>query len=94
MACGHDRRPPGLLGEQLIVTPHGDPVLVDWSFCGVGAVGEDPGNLVLDGFLDHFFEPEGTTAVDAAVWSAYAWAAGSRGWPHPMEVARLGMCWR
>ena len=78
--------------NNLIVTPKGDPVLIDWSFCGVGVVGEDPGNLVLDGFLDHFFEPEEYPEVDAAVWSAYASGLEESGWPHAMELARLGMC--
>lgn len=40
--------------KNLIRRPDGQVVLIDWSFAGVGAVGEDAGNLVPDSVLDYF----------------------------------------
>ena len=78
--------------NNLVVPSSGDPVLVDWAFCGLGAVGEDPGNLVPDGFLDHCLDPGRYAEVDAAVWGAYADGLAVARWPWPPEMARLGMC--
>jgi hypothetical protein len=78
--------------KNVVVPSSGDPVLVDWAFCGLGAVGEDPGNLVPDGFLDHFFDPGRYAEVDAAVWGAYAEGLAAARWPWPLDMARLAMC--
>ncbi|MCP4435485.1 MAG: phosphotransferase [Actinomycetia bacterium] len=78
--------------NNIVVPAEGDPHLFDWSFCGVGLVGEDPGNLVLDGLLDHYLDPGQYDAVDAAVWHAYLGGLEDSGWGGPPEAARLGMC--
>lgn len=72
----------------------GDPVvaLVDWSFAGVGAVGEDPGQLVAESMLEHFFEPEAYAELDREVWEAYASGLADSGWRHDLRWARLAMC--
>jgi Phosphotransferase enzyme family len=77
--------------RNLIAADDGTDVLIDWSFVGIGAIGEDPGNNVPDTFLDHFLEPDRFDELDDAVWTAYAGGLEAAGWPHPTDTARLGM---
>lgn len=78
--------------NNLVVPDVGGPVLLDWSNVGIGLVGEDPSNLVLAGLLDHLIDCEQRAEVDATVWGAYARGLEVARWPHPPELARLGMC--
>lgn len=68
------------------------PVLLDWSFTGWGAVGEDPGNLVPDVMADHQFAPGEYDSLDRAVTGAYLHGLDQAGWPHDPRWARLAMC--
>ena len=77
--------------RNLVAADDGTDVLIDWSFVGIGAVGEDPGNNVPDTLLDHFMEPDRFDELDDAVWTAYADGLRTAGWAHPIETARLGM---
>ncbi|MCO5316851.1 MAG: aminoglycoside phosphotransferase family protein [Microthrixaceae bacterium] len=72
--------------------PSATPVVFDWSFVGIGAVGEDPANLVHSTMLEHLLEPGRFAELDAAVWRSYSAGLRESGWPHDLRWARLGMC--
>ena len=77
--------------NNLVAADDGSDVLLDWSFVGVGAVGEDPGNSVPDTMLDHFMEPDRFDEIDETVWDAYSEGLAEADWPYPLPTARLGM---
>lgn len=62
--CHNDFHPDNLLGSR------GD-VVIDWAYCGVGALGLDAGVLVADGIADGAFPPELVDEVCASVWDGY-----------------------
>ncbi|MEZ5237917.1 MAG: phosphotransferase [Microthrixaceae bacterium] len=68
------------------------PVLLDWSFVGRGAVGQDPGHLVCAELLEHHFDPGLCGELDRAVWQGYSSGLEDSGWPHDPRWARLAMC--
>ena len=57
--------------KNLIMRPEGTLVLLDWSFVGDGAIGEDIGNLVPDASFDHFVAAEKLPDLESAVFAAY-----------------------
>lgn len=57
-----------------IFRPGGDPVVIDWAFCGLGAPGGDAGVLVGDFLFDGFYPPEEAQRLVELVWDAYAGA--------------------
>jgi len=45
--------------------------IIDWAYCGFGALGLDAGVLVADGIADEVFPAEQADEVAAAVWEGY-----------------------
>lgn len=50
---------------------HGATIAIDWAYVGIGAVGEDPGNLVPDAVWDGFLPGQAVRALGDLVWTEY-----------------------
>ena len=70
----------------------GATVAIDWAFVGIGAVGEDAGNLVPDSVLDGFLPPERIDELHDLVWTEYLAGLRDSGWPGEERDARLAFC--
>lgn len=57
-----------------IFRPGGDPVVIDWAFCGIGVPGSDAGVLAGDVLFDGFYPVEEAGRLIDLVWDAYAGA--------------------
>ncbi len=66
-------------------------VAIDWAFMGIGAIGEDAGNLVPDSVLDFHIDPTRIQDLDAALTTGYRQGLVESGWTGPPSTARLGM---
>jgi Phosphotransferase enzyme family len=62
--CHLDLHADNLFGEH-------ETIVVDWAYCGLGVLGEDPGNLVADTLLDGVLSAEHGPALGRAVWESY-----------------------
>jgi hypothetical protein len=83
--CHMDLHPANLFeGEDATVA-------IDWSFVGLGAIGEDAGNLVPDSVLDFHVEPDRITDLYELVSSEYDAGLRDAGWDGPDLVVRLAM---
>ena len=67
-------------------------VLVDWSFVGDGAIGEDIGNLIPDVVFDLFMPASSLPELDARVFEAYLDGLREGGWRGDERVVRLATC--
>lgn len=66
-------------------------VLVDWGYCGVGAVGEDAGALVADFVLNGAHHVDELSVLEDAVWQGYLGGLREGGWTGDERLPRLGM---
>jgi hypothetical protein len=62
--CHFDFYPANIFGEK-------ETVVIDWAYCGVGALGVDAGNLLPDAIFDGFVALDEAEAVRDAVWEGY-----------------------
>jgi hypothetical protein len=62
--CHFDLYPGNVFGED-------ETVVIDWAYCGLGALGIDAGNLVPDAIFDGFVALADAGAVREAVWEGY-----------------------
>jgi hypothetical protein len=84
--CHHDFHPANLFDGG-----HGTTAAIDWSFVGIGALGEDAGNLVPDAVLDFHVGPEDLDALYEAVAGGYAAGLRAAGWSGSDATVRLAM---
>jgi hypothetical protein len=77
--------------NNLFVREH-EQVLIDWAFAGVGSLGQDPGNLVLDSVWDLLMPAAVLPELDAAVLAGYLDGLRAAGWAGDERNVRLAMC--
>jgi hypothetical protein len=84
--CHLDLHPANLFDDDRDRT-----VAIDWSFIGIGNLGEDVGNLVADAVLD--FHVAGGQIDELYEMTARGYETGLRavGWEGPSSAVRLGM---
>jgi hypothetical protein len=80
--CHHDFHPANVLG------PRAD-VIVDWAYCGAGALGLDAGVLVADGIADEAFAADVADDAADAVWNGYLAGLRDGGWSGDEDDVRF-----
>lgn len=65
--------------------------LIDWSFVGLGSIGEDIGNIVPDSSLDHFVAADDLPQLEHVVFDGYLNGLRAGGWTDDPRLIRLGM---
>ena len=84
--CHLDFYPANLFGDG------DETILVDWAYCGIGALGEDPGNFGPDALLDGFVAPEQADELERAVWDGYRAGLAEAGWSGDERAVRFAFC--
>lgn len=69
----------------------GETVVIDWSFAGDGAAGEDVGNLVPDAVFDHFVSADQMPRLEQVVFEGYLQGLRAAGWSDDPRLVQLGM---
>jgi hypothetical protein len=72
--------------------PDGEVVLIDWSFVGDGALGEDISNLILDSVNDLHFPGDALAEIEQRAARAYLSGLRESGWQGDERLVRLGIC--
>lgn len=78
--------------NNLFAKTDGTFTLLDWSFVGEGALGEDVGNLVPDSVFDLFVTAGDLAHLDREVFAGYISGLREAGWEGDERLVRLGMC--
>jgi thiamine kinase-like enzyme len=84
--CHFDVHPSNLFGDD-----GGPTIAIDWSFVGVGAIGEDAGNLVADAVLDFHIAPDEVGALYERAVRGYGIGLREAGWSGPESMPRAAM---
>ncbi len=84
--CHFDVHPANLFGDD-----GGPTIAIDWSFVGIGAIGEDAGNLVPDAVLDFSFPPEGIGDLYERIVRGYTAGLRDAGWDGPESEPRAAI---
>jgi hypothetical protein len=79
--CHLDVWPNNLVGDAL----------VDWSFVGEGAVGEDPANLIVDSVADGLMDMSRLPAIAEAVTDGYVAGLRDGGYTGPADAVRAAI---
>ncbi|HEX9553641.1 MAG TPA: phosphotransferase [Streptosporangiaceae bacterium] len=69
----------------------GEIVIIDWSFAGDGAIGEDVGNLVPDAVFDHFVAADEMPRLEQIVFHGYLRGLRAVRWDDDPQLVQLGM---
>ena len=69
----------------------GDTAVVDWSFVGIAALGEDAGNLVPDSVFDFHVAPAHLDDLHDTVAAGYHSGLRAAGWDGTLDEVRLAM---
>jgi Ser/Thr protein kinase RdoA (MazF antagonist) len=77
--------------KNLFRRPGGEIAVIDWSFAGDGAVGEDVGNLVPDSVFDHFVTADQMPGLEQVVYEGYLRGLRASGWDDDPRLVQLGM---
>lgn len=77
--------------KNLIASPGGHTVVLDWSFFGLGALGEDIGNLIPDAVFDMFLPAQSLPLLETILFDAYVAGLRESGWDGDIRLVRLGM---
>jgi hypothetical protein len=77
--------------KNLLLRDDGGVVVIDWSFVGAGAVGEDVGNLVPDASFDHFVPAAALAELEEVVFDGYVQGLRDAGWNGDTRLVQLGM---
>jgi PAS domain-containing protein len=87
--CHLDFYPDNMIG---VTTRDGESrvVLIDWAYCGIGALGEDIGNQVPDTMADCFVEPSAGPMLEQMCGAAYLLGLADAGWQGDERLVRLG----
>jgi Phosphotransferase enzyme family len=84
--CHLDFYPANLFGDG------DETILVDWAYCGIGALGEDPGNFVPDTLLEGFAAAAEADELERTVWDGYLAGLADAGWTGDERTVRFAFC--
>lgn len=77
--------------KNLFRRADGQIAVIDWSFTGDGAIGEDAGNLVPDAVFDHFVSADQMPRLEQIVFEGYLRGLRAAGWDDDPRIVQLGM---